>query len=247
MTYQQLFKTLKQWEQEMAKTLNDADNQSTTSDTSSTSNRMKMRLQDEEEFDASIGDTEQETDTIKYFCSKCMFTCVDVNLFVRHWSDINKKNVFVCCVYPCIKWYQTSAGLRQHVKGHHSDVLTCEDCGLVCLSPLQLSAHIDTHANAKYVCSACDKDFTRSDDKNKHFKYRCPKNPNRVMRCKHCIKAGVDPDVSGSEPGLMTHLQSVHKLKGVYLCSYCHNLFPTSQKIEVHQKNVIETIQIYEH
>ena len=148
MTYQWLFKTLKQWEQEMAKTLNDTDNQSTTSDTSSTSNRMKMHSQDEEEFDASISDTEQETDTIKYFCSKCVFTCVDVNLFVRHWSDIHKKNVFVCCVYPCIKWYQTSAGCRQHVKGHHTDVLTCEDCGLVCLSPLQLSAHIDTHGNA---------------------------------------------------------------------------------------------------
>ena len=106
MTYQWLFKTLKQREQEMAKTLNDADNQSTTSDTSSTSNRMKMRSQDEDEFDASISDTEQETDTIKYFCSKCVFTCVDVNLFVRHWSDIHKKNVFVCHVYPCIKWYQ---------------------------------------------------------------------------------------------------------------------------------------------
>ena len=85
MTYQRLFKTLKQREQEMAKTLNDADNQSTTSDTSSTLNRMKTHSQDEEEFDASIGDTEQETDTIKYFCSKCVFTCVDVNLFVRHW------------------------------------------------------------------------------------------------------------------------------------------------------------------
>ena len=54
MTYQRLFKTLKQWEQEMAKTLNDADNQSTTSDTSSTSNRMKMCSQDEDEFDASV-------------------------------------------------------------------------------------------------------------------------------------------------------------------------------------------------
>ena len=126
MTYQRLFKTLKQREQEMAKKLNDPDNQSTTSDTSDTSNRMKMCSQDEEEFDASISDTEQETDTIKYFCSKCVFTCVDVNLFVRHWLDIHKKNVFVYRVYPCIKWYQTSAGLRQHVKGHHSNVLTCE-------------------------------------------------------------------------------------------------------------------------
>ena len=166
MTYQWFYKTLKQWEQAMAKTHNDLDNQSTTSDTSTGLNRMKTHSQDEEEFDGSIGDTKQETDTIKYFCSKCVYTCVDVDYFVRHWSDIHKKNVFVCHVNPCIKWYQTSAGLRQHVKGHHSDVLTCDNCRLVCLSPLQLSVHIDTHANAKYVCSACDKDFTRSDDKN---------------------------------------------------------------------------------
>ena len=73
MTYQWLFKTLKQREQQMAKTLNDADNQSTTSDTSSASNKMKTHSQDEDEFDASVPDTEQETDTIKYFCSKCVF------------------------------------------------------------------------------------------------------------------------------------------------------------------------------
>ena len=58
MTYQWLFKTLKQWEQQMAKTLNDADNQSTTSDMSSASNKMKTRLQDEDEFDGSVPDTE---------------------------------------------------------------------------------------------------------------------------------------------------------------------------------------------
>ena len=67
MTYQRFYKTLKQQEQAMAKTHNYPDNQSTTSDTSTGSNRMKTCSQDEEEFDGSIGDTEQETDTIKYF------------------------------------------------------------------------------------------------------------------------------------------------------------------------------------
>ena len=160
MTYQRLYKTLKQREQAMVKTHDDPENLSTTSETSTGSNRMKMCSQDEDECDGSIGDNEQETDMIKYFCSKCVFTSFDVDYFVRHWSEIHNKNIYVCRVDPCIKWYQTSAGLRQHVKAHHSAVLTCEDCGLVCLSPLQLSAHIDTHANAKYVCSACDKDFT---------------------------------------------------------------------------------------
>ena len=92
----------------MAKTHNDPDNRSTTSDTSTGLNRMKMRSQDEEDFDGSIGDTEQETDTIKYFCSKCVYTCVDVDFFVRHWSDIYKKNVFVCRVHPCCRAMKTN-------------------------------------------------------------------------------------------------------------------------------------------
>ena len=109
---------MKQREQQMAKTLNDADNQSTTSDTSSASNKMKTCSQDEDEFDGSVADTEQETDTIKYFCSKCVFTCVDINLFVRHWSEIHKKNVFVYVyihVLNGIKLQLDSGNMLRHI------------------------------------------------------------------------------------------------------------------------------------
>ena len=155
---------------------------------------------------------------------------------------MHKKNIFVCRVAPCIKWHNTSAGLRQHCKNHHSDVLSCDSCGLVSLSPIQKEAHMDTHINAKFTCSACNRNCTRADNGRRHFKYSCAQNPNRVIKCKHCIKSKAgDPDVPGAEPGLMSHLQRIHNMKGCYLCINCHSLFEKGKAIEAHRHTCTKT------
>ena len=95
---------------------------------------------------------------------------------------------------------------------------------------------MDTHINAKFTCSTCNRNCTRADDGCRHFKYACPNNPNRVIKCKHCIKLkAINHDVPGAEPGLMSHLQEVHNMKGCYLCINCHGLFDKSKSIEAHR------------
>ena len=184
----------------------------------------------------SVTFQQDTTDDVKYFCSKCTYKNDNVNMFLRHWSDVHKKSVYACHIDPCMKWYQTSAGLCQHVHGHHAAVLMCEHCGLICLDPFLLQDHEKKHDNASFVCNGCNKSFTRNDDKNRHYKYRCTANPNRFTKCKHCMKAHVFPDVPGAEVGLMSHLAEKHGMKGTYLCVHCHGLFTTQKIIDNHQK-----------
>ena len=184
----------------------------------------------------SVTSQPESTDDVKYFCSKCAYKNDNVNKFLRHWSDVHQKTVFACRIDPCTKWYQMSAGLRQHVHGHHASVLTCEHCGLICLNPFLLQDHEKKHDNSSFVCIGCNKSFTRNDDKNRHYKYRCTANPNRFTKCKHCLRDKVFPDVLGAEVGLMSHLAEKHGMKGTYLCINCHGLFTTPKNIDTHQK-----------
>ena len=96
----------------------------------------------------------------QYYCSKCSYKIDEVTKFECHWADVHKK-IYVCHIDPCTKWYQTSAGLRQHVHGHHAAVLTSEHCGVICLDPFLLKDHMAKHDNANFVCSGCEKDFRR--------------------------------------------------------------------------------------
>ena len=218
------------------------DNKSQVSEASNSSTKTRPRKGSKQQKANVVDDNNsrtsqsENTDNIKYFCSKCTYTNDNVNKFLRHWLDVHKKTVYACRIDPCTKWYQTSAGLRQHVHAHHAAALTCEHCGLICLDPFLLQDHEKKHDSASFICNGCNKSFTRNDDKNCHYKYRCTANPNRFTKCKHCIKDHVFPDVAGAEAGLMSHLSEKHGMRGAYLCINCHGLFTTQKIIDNHQK-----------
>ena len=240
------FHTSLQSSQKKSAAKKDTDNLSTQSDNSTLST---MQMQTRSGKSAEVNYTGQndennddDDDEVNYFCKMCEYSESNIDAFVGHYSRAHKKNIFVCRVAPCIKWHNTSAGLRQHCKHHHSDVLSCDSCGLVSLSPIQKQAHMDTHINAKFTCSTCNRNCTRADDGRRHFKYVCAQNPNRVIKCKHCIKSkAADPDVPGAEPGLMSHLQRVHNMKGCYLCINCHSFFEKGKAIEAHKHTCTKT------
>ena len=216
MLNQKQFHTSLQSSQKKATLKKDTDSLSTQSDNSTTSmpmpTSMQTRSANNEELDygganEDNDDGDDDDDSVNYFCKLCEYSESNIDAFVGHYSRAHRKNIFVCSS-PCIKWHNTSAGLQQHCKNHHSDELACDSCGLVSLSPIQKQAHMDTHINAKFTCSACNRNCTRADDGRRHFKYSCPNNPNRIIKCKHCIKSkALNPDVPGAEPGLMSHLQ----------------------------------------
>ena len=182
------------------------------------------------------------TVTLIYFCKVCSFNGSDPDAFAKHYMSKHSKQVHFCRVVPCLKWVTTSAGLRNHCKHHHADVLSCDSCGLISLSPVLKNAHMDTHVNAKFTCNSCNKNCTRADDGRRHFKYSCPNNPNRVIKCKHCIKSNAkNNEISGAEPGLMGHLRDEHDMLGNYLCINCHRLFEKSKAIESHRVKCTKT------
>ena len=228
--------TLEELEQTLGGNSSDS---STASKVTTRSSNQNIEKQEENEEEDDTGRSPIYVAT--YRCKKCFYSSDNIDIFWRHYSDVHKKQIFVCRVEPCVRWFESSQGLRGHVKKFHEKELTCEHCGLVNLTPVQLNAHLDTHVNANFTCNGCHKDFTRKDDSNRHWKYSCTKNPDRVTRCKHCIKVGVDPEVAGAEPGMLNHLQTVHKQKGVYLCTFCHNLFKSHQKITTHSQKCTKT------
>ena len=172
-----------------------------------------------------------------YYCPVCTFTANGSHEFSEHCLIQHKKTIFMCLTEDCVKFYETQNGLHLHCKQKHENVLKCLVCGLICLSPDLLEKHHQGHNVVKnFNCSQCDKKFSSAYDKNRHWKYHCPENPNRVFKCKHCIAQGVEADVEGAEIGLLNHLIEKHGFTGQYMCLFCHKLFLTDKKLQNHNK-----------
>ena len=177
---------LQQLEQTMGD--NSLDSSTASKVTTRSSNQNNGNKIDQQEDNKEEDEAERSSIYVPtYHCKKCIYSIDDIDIFWRHYADVHKKQIFVCRVPPCIRWFETSQGLRGHVKNFHKQELTCEHCGLVNLTPVQLNIHYDTHVNTNFTCNGCQKEFTHRDDSNRHWKYSCTKNPDRVTKCKHCI------------------------------------------------------------
>ena len=228
--------TLQQLEQTLGGNSSDS---STASKVTTRSSNQNIDQQEDNEEEDEPG--RRSIYVATYRCKKC-FTAMITLIFFGVTTLMYTKNRFLF-----VELIHVLDGLNLRrvcevmLKIFTKKALTCEHCGLVNLTPVQLNAHLDTHVNANFTCNGCQKDFTRKDDSNRHWKYSCTKNPDRVTQCKHCIKVGIDPEVPGAEPGILNHLQTVHKQKGVYLCTFCHNLFKSNQQITAHSQRCTKT------
>ena len=221
---------------------NGSDTSTSSKVTTRSSNNNNNLDEEDEEADDNVNEPVCSSIFVpNYQLQKCMYTIDDIDLFWHHYNDVHQKTIYVCRVTPCLKWFQSSQGLRGHVKNLHKKELTCEHCGLVNLTPVQLNIHYDSHVNTNFTCNGCQKNFTCKDDSNHHWKSSCLQNPDKVTRCKHCIHMNVDPEVAGVKTGLLNHLQLVHEQKGVFLCTFCHNLFRSNNEITAHSQKCTKT------
>ena len=169
----------------------------------------------------------------RFLCDICGFGTDIPSSVTNHYDTTHKQVAYVCEICVNSKKYSSQNGLRNHVKTVHMDKLSCQTCGKVFLYLHLLDDHNKQHTQKGSIsCSLCFKTFTRVNDRDKHFRYRCPKNPNRVIICKHC-----DKEVEGCEQGLAQHLSKVHSLAGIFLCLFCHYLFATERKLDKHNEN----------
>ena len=152
--------------------------------------------------------------------------------FTDHYYVTHKEMVFICKIEKCGCFYFSQNGLRLHCKSRHYDELACPTCGTICLLPAAYTVHMEKHnSKSSIICSACSKTFTRVNDKDKHFKYRCPRNPNRIIKCKNC-----NVEIPGAEEGLATHLKEKHGQTGIFICLHCHRLFAMEKKLDRHNE-----------
>ena len=168
----------------------------------------------------------------RFLCDHCGFGTDIPSSLTNHYDTTHKEVVYVCEICVHSKKYSSQNGLRNHVKTVHLDKLSCQTCGKVFLYLDLVHEHRKQHTQKGSIsCSLCFKTFTRVNDRDKHFRYRCPKNPNRVIICKHCAM-----EVEGCEQGLAKHLSKVHSLAGIFLCLFCHYLFATERKLDKHNE-----------
>ena len=116
-------------------------------------------------------------------------------------------------------------------------MLTCETFGSITISPNALKKHEEGHKGTKFEHFGCNKTFTRSNDNLRHYKYRCPANPDRIIVCKHCLhETGnkKESEVKGTEQGLLNYLITAHGMDESFLCLFCHQLFSTENKRTKH-------------
>ena len=169
----------------------------------------------------------------KYSCKKCGFGS-DLQIgFSQHCKTTHQEIVHYCEVNNCDNFFFSQNGLRNHAKGVHTSELSCAICSLISLTPKSLAIHVSKHSdNSKLGCPTCFKAFTRVHDRDKHFTYTCPKNPDRHIFCKHC-----NDECTGAEAGLADHLRKERNLVGVFVCSYCHTLYATERKLDRHHEH----------
>ena len=234
----------KQAQQSKRAMTDDGDTSSTESNESARSTRKKGNSNGMEKVEMFMKECKNKKDqssncntNAKYQCQNCTFTTNDDNKFSTHVSKTHGKVVYCCVTEGFVLWFLSQNGLRQHCKKLHANVLKCDVCDLVLLSPSLLNAHKDTARTAKKgVCPSCNKTFSRADDAKRHHLKNCPKNPDRITRCKQCLKEGDEVDVPGTELGLLNHLIKVHYCKGDFLCVYCHRVFDADRKITAHHQ-----------
>ena len=148
--------------------------------------------------DATVNAEEGDLEFVNYQRPHCIYSCLTDSDFADHMKESHGKTVFCCVTGDCILWYLSQNGFRQHCKKVHLNELKCKQCDLVLLLPSLLNVHVDTnHTGKKGVCPSCQCSFTRADDIKCHHKKNCPKNPDRCISCKHCLKKCQDPDIPG--------------------------------------------------
>ena len=217
---------------------NDSDSSSSvhtasTSLTSSPGSSVSTRKSSKKHTDGAALKKVKSGRVYRFLCDQCGFGTDIPNSLTNHYETTHKQVVYVCDICVSSKKYSSQNGLRNHVKTVHLDKLSCPTCGKVFLYLHLVEEHKKQHTQKGSIsCSLCFKTFTRVNDRDKHFRFRCPKNPNRVIICKHC-----DTEVEGCEQGLAKHLSSVHSLAGIFLCLFCHYLFATERKLDKHNEH----------
>ena len=174
---------------------NDDTNSNTSDDSSSRSSRKKGKTNTHtnnsnklSKVDKYLNDRKSKVDgasqsepliDANYICPMCKYSCGHSDEFITHMGEKHKKIAYCCITGSCLLWFLSQNGLRQHCKKYHSDVLKCNSCDLVCLSPSLLMVHKDSsHTSKKGSCPSCFKTFSRADDAKRHHEKSCPRNPN---------------------------------------------------------------------
>merc|ERR1711936_100017 len=163
------------------------------------------------------------------------------------------EKIFEC--KNCSEMFELKSQLRYHNKTAHDTLLTCIDCGVVCVSKLKLRNHRkENHPGEKsYSCTLCSSKFLyeRSLETHKqtihgrkethtcdycnktfisqsHFKDHITTHGEKTFSCEYCEKKFY------SKYRVNSHMKESHVDLGRYQCDQCEFSCPTNRRLKRH-------------
>lgn len=145
---------------------------------------------------------------------------------------VNSKGEFYCVVPTCNETFSSMQGLKYHLTHVHNKTLVykCSGCDELFPNARSRNNHQKSHTQDVTYCSFCTYNSKHVNDAARHEK-KCPENPDIKWKCNQCTK----PRKFQSDKSLLSHMQSVHKMKGRHICVYCKILFNTLEDLNAHK------------
>lgn len=105
--------------------------------------------------------------TVMYLCEACKAEFEDYNELLHHFTL--KHPLYVCkkCGCTC----SSESTLSEHYKIHEPKQSTCDICGVIYPTPIDVANHKKTH-NTKllYACNICDAPFSSISNVSTHIR-----------------------------------------------------------------------------
>ena len=160
-----------------------------------------------------------------YQCSECNFTTYNERNLDNHFRCKHMERLFKCKM--CTKTFSKRLALLHHVKGSHSEPVTCKICNKTLKSDIYLKQHMLLHKDdsEKYKCSQCDYMSISKNRVEIHFKKHLS---IYEFCCKQCDFK------SKHSSSLRKHIIAKHTNDKPYICEVCNAQFSFFTNLKRH-------------
>lgn len=113
-----------------------------------------------------------------------------------------------------------------NVGGRNLNLISCEDCGLICAGQSHYQVHIRSHTGERpFKCTVCGVAFTQKGNLRRHYKIHSDEKPFQCPVCSYRCRR---------RDALNGHMR-IHSDVRPYRCVYCARSYKSRQSLKEHE------------